>query len=145
MDFIPKYTDRFEELSKSLIVFSEKHGLHLSKYYHDAPMWSFAFEHPNNGPAKIDLSIDEERQIRLQSVWWFDSYREFTRYLKWGEKIEITDKTMLIQTMENELKNVLDWKLGTWTTIANEYEEIWGSYSKQEFESMSPKLPKIKR
>jgi hypothetical protein len=50
----PKYDAFFVPLAAQLTDFASRHRLRLEKYYHEAPMWSFPFRHPNGGVAKID-------------------------------------------------------------------------------------------
>jgi hypothetical protein len=105
-------------------------------------MWSFCFAHPQGGQAKLDLSIDGSGAIILQSVWWVDSYAEFTRSLRWGSRVAVAQEpTAAVDSLRNALFEAVSWAPGEWTQVADGYRPIWGQYSEAEFRAMTPKWP----
>jgi len=105
-------------------------------------MWSFCFAQPRGGQGKLDLSIDAEGDITLASVWWIDSYADFTRSLRWGPTTMLPgDQDAALTALRDALHTVAAWNLGEWTRVANGYEPIWGQYSKAQFDAMTPQWP----
>jgi len=136
------YDSRFAPYAEGLEAFASTHNLLIERYYHDTPMWSFCFSHPRGGQAKLDLSIDESGAINLQTVWWIDSYSNFTRSLKWGQKVTLPqepDAAMI--ALRDALSMVVAWNPGEWTQVADEYKPIWGKYSEAQFRAMTPLWP----
>lgn len=136
---------RFFPYENELTSFASHYGLLVEKYYHGSPTWSFYFTHPEGGQAKLDLSIAEDGEISLQTVWWQDSYAEFTRFLRWGDTIKLSDSDKLVSTLDQGLQDTLRWEVGSWTQVADGYESIWGRYSEQEFYDMAPDWPEIQQ
>ncbi len=141
----PEYDRRFYPYFETIKEFVIRHNLLIHKYYHDGEAWSLLFQHPNGGQAKIDIWIRNENEIEIQTFWWRDEYSKWTRFLKWGDKQLIApDAQILSQALSTSLREVLDWKPDEWTTIANDCQELWSPYTKEEFEAMTPKWPLVK-
>lgn len=143
MGFVSPYEERFSEYRVDLMSFSSKHNLLIEKYYHDAPSWSFCFTHPQGGQAKLDLSINDQGELSISSVWWLDDYSQFTRSLRWGESEKIENTETLTSILERRLNDVLAWNLNAWSQVADDYEDIWGRYSEAEFKAMTPDWPTV--
>lgn len=136
------HAPRFAPYAEAFEAFASTHNLHIEKYTHEAPLWSFCFAHPRGGQAKLDLSIDEEGNITLASVWWIDSFAEFTRSLRWGPTTELAgDQEAALTALRDALHIVAAWNPGEWTRVADGYEPIWGQYSEAQFEAMTPQWP----
>jgi len=137
------YAPRFASYSESFDAFARSHNLLIEKYHHDTPMWSFCFSHPEGGQAKLDLFIDESGAITLYPVWWIDSYSDFTRSIKWGDKISAPREVdAVVATLRDALAMVVAWRTGgQWTQIAGGYAPTWGRYSEDEFRAMAPQWP----
>jgi len=133
---------RFAPYAAQFEAFAHSRNLLIEKYYHEAPTWSFCFAHSRGGQAKLDLSIDDVGTVVLQTVWWIDSYREFTRSLRWGERIEVPgDGERFVTMLEQALRTVVSWQPGEWTRVATDYESIWGRYTEAQFRAMTPAWP----
>jgi hypothetical protein len=136
------YESRFSAYAQEFEGFASSHNLLVEKYYHDAPMWSFCFGHPRGGQAKLDVTIDETGSVTLQSVWWIDSYAEFTRSLKWGSRVVVAQEPSAVgKALREGLIEAVSWAPGEWTQIAAGYRPIWGQYSEAEFRAMTPQWP----
>jgi hypothetical protein len=134
---------RFGAFAAELEAFAGSRNLLIDKYYHDAPYWSFCFAHPLGGQAKLDLRIDEQGVVMLETVWWIDSYRQFTRSLKWGAKIAVRPESdEIVRALERGLSDVAGWRTGEWTQVADGYKPIWGRMSEAQFVAMTPRWPK---
>ncbi len=141
-DEFADYEAYFSPISEALQVFAIKHNLLVEKYYHEAPVWSLCFCHPEGGSAKLDVSRGNDEFVELRPVWWIDEYESFCRNLKWGEKERISrENTVLTKRLNSALRAVLNWNIGEWSDVAKGYEQIWGRYSAEEFEAMSPSWP----
>jgi hypothetical protein len=134
---------RFAPFVIELEAFAASHNLLVQKYYHNDPQWSFCFEHPLGGQAKLDLRIDEQGAVVLQTVWWVDNYKQFTRSLRWGKQETVAAKGgEIVGALKSALSDVVNWKLGEWTQIADGYKPIWGQMSEERFRSITPQWPK---
>ena len=137
------FASRFEEYAEAFVRFARAHRLTIDKYPKGAPMWSFCFSHPAGGQAKLDLTIGETGDIKLASLWWIDSYQEFTRSLKCVQETEIVPNVAnVVGVLGRALHEVLKWKAGDWTHVVSDYGRYWGAFSKEEFEEMRPDWPK---
>jgi len=140
------YEEYFAPISNALETFASSHNLLVQKYHHDAPVWSLCFTHPNGGQAKIDVSNEENGKLTVQGVWWLDDYDDFTRYIMWGEKIEVSRDGQAVSThLGRLLSELLQMPKNSWTNSYSDYKDIWGKYSKSEFEAMTPEWPKPKQ
>jgi hypothetical protein len=127
----------------SLEGFARSHNLYIDKYYYDGPQWSFCFEHPRGGQAKIDLTIDDSGVITVETGWWVDSYKEFTRSLKYGAKVELApDSDAIAKALGNALAEIVSWERGEWSEVADDYRPIWGQLTEAEFRDATPKWPR---
>lgn len=136
------YESRFAAYAQEFEDFARSHNLLVEKYYHDAPMWSFCFAHPRGGQGKLDVSIDATGLVTLQSVWWIDSYAEFTRSLKWGPRqVVVQGPNTAKNALRDALIEAVSWVPGDWTQVADGYRPIWGQYSEAEFRAMTPEWP----
>jgi hypothetical protein len=135
----------FEEKGKPLISLATAHNLFIEKYYHGGASWDLRFIHPKGGQASVTLHFDySKQQSWVSSNWYIDVYEEFTRYLKWGERIQITEAQDLMSVIKTHIRAVLSWEKSSMTAHGG-YKNPWGNYSKEEFERMTDhRVGKIK-
>lgn len=139
------YEEYFSSIAGSLESFSSQHNLLVEKYYHDAPVWSLCFNHPNGGQAKIDISKEENGKLTLQGIWWEDDYDTFTRNIMWGQKVEVVKEGKAVsELLKDMLIKLTGMPRDSWTNSYPDYKDIWSRYSKPEFEAMTPKWPSPK-
>jgi hypothetical protein len=132
----------FQPITATLMDFAQRHNLAHEKYPLGAIMWSLCFAHPQGGHAKIDLTYYAADQMKIAPVWWVDDFHRFERRLKWGEKILCTlESGEAARILDLTLTAMLRWPPGEWTQIATGYEKSWGVYTKEQFDSMSPRWP----
>ena len=136
------YDEYFSPIAGAMESFSGQHNLLVQKYYHDAPVWSLCFNHPNGGQAKIDISKEENGKLAVQGIWWEDNYDTFTRHIMCGEKVEVMKEGKAVsELLQNLLPKLIEMPKGSWTNSYPDYKDIWSRYSKSEFEAMTPKWP----
>jgi hypothetical protein len=136
------FAARFASYAQDLDAFAKAHNLLIDRYYHDSSEWSFCFAHPRGGQARLDLGIDELGKVTLETVWWVDSYTEFTRSLKYGPKVELPENNAdIVRALRSALSDVVDWRTGEWTEIATGNQSSWGQFTEQQFRSMTPQWP----
>lgn len=132
----------YSETIKNFVI---THNLLIQKYYHDASAWSLLFEHPKGGQAKIDFWIRSPDKLEVQSARWRDEYSRWTRSLKWGEKRFIAPETKELESeLSRTLAEMLAWEHDEWSQVVEDYERLWSRFTKDEFEAMTPKWPKVK-
>jgi hypothetical protein len=132
----------FKPIAATLLEFAQRHNLAHEKYPHGAIMWSLCFAHPQGGHAKIDLMEYAADQMKIASVWWIDDFRRFERRLKWGDKVLCPlDAGEAVRILDQVFMTILSWRPGEWTQIATGYEQSWGGYTREQFESMLPRWP----
>ena len=132
----------FERIAPQLNEFAAKHGLAIDKYYHNTADWTFRFAHPLGSNAQIQVIKEGESCVCLAWGWYKDDYDSFTRFAKHEavNGVSITPET-LAPALENALKTTLSWRDGQWTIVATGYQNIWGQYTKKEFERMKATYP----
>jgi hypothetical protein len=132
----------FAPLADAIHEFAAKRNLLVDKYYHHGRDWSLRFNHPKGGQASIDLIRDEAEQLQISPVWHFDDYDKFTRNLHWRKgRVIPRELSLVTQALEDEFTSIISEKFGNWNQVAGGYEDAWGRFSKDEFRSMTPKLP----
>ena len=131
----------FEPISDPICQFVSKHGLYLDKYYHESPSWDLRFGHPLGGNASIEV-MNGGNIARLSAVSCLDDYNKFTRFLHRREEVEVPLNAEGISGgLMEELIGTLGTPLGKWTEVRSDYRDIWGRYTRTEFESMGPNYP----
>lgn len=132
----------FAPLSESIETFAARHNLLIDRYYHEAPSWSLCFSHPRGGSVKIEIARASEGGIDVQAIWWLDVHREFTRYLRDGERRHCEASTAaLAPELARALSEALSWRAGEWTRVARGYKDAWGGYTADEFARLGPHYP----
>jgi hypothetical protein len=140
-----EYKEFFTPIANALEEFANAHNLLVQKYYHDAPVWSLCFSHPNGGQAKLDVSKEENGNLSVQGVWWQDDYHAFTRRIMWGKKIEVSRDCQAVSAhLEKVFPEILRMSKDSLTVAYPDYKDIWGRYTKSEFEAMTPRWPSPK-
>jgi len=144
MTFVPSDLDAyFEPLSLALNAFASERGLLVERYYHESPSWSLCFGHPRGGQAKLDVSAKSEEEVVIQAVWWLDSYTNFTRSLRWGEKQNCARESHVVEAVVSRIfSEALNWQLGTWTQVAEGYKPYWSSFTPEAFAAFANPWPK---
>ncbi len=138
----PEYDAYFAPIAAALDTFARTHNLLIQKYYHDTPVWSLCFTHPQGGQARLDIRRDDDTTLRIQTVWWQDDYDAHTRHIRWGEEVTIPrDETVVTTHLQRMLTELLRLPAGNWTQSCPDYEHLWGRMSKEEFEAMVPRWP----
>ena len=131
----------FGRIATPINDFVDAHGLVLDKYYHDVPSWDLRFGHPRGGNASIQV-MNAGDVARFCTVWYYDDYDQFTRYLHWRDPIDVSlDSDSISSALRDELEAILAIPLGQWTEAATGYRLEWGRYSKAQFEAMGPSYP----
>ncbi len=132
----------FAPIADAVHEFAKRRNLLVDKYYHDSWVWSLRFNHPKGGQASMQLRRDDVNHLLLSSVWYYDDYERFTRYLDSRQEHEVPcEPVALGYALETELKNIVAEEFGNWNQVAGGYENNWGRHPKEEFVRMAPKLP----
>jgi len=132
----------FAPLAEAIRAFARDHNLLLDKYYHESASWDLRFNHPRGGQASITVSNDSADFAGVGSVWHVDDFESFTRSIHWrAQRIIVKEPVLLTRELSNEFAAIMALPLGQWTQVAKGYEQIWGQYTKQEFERMAPRYP----
>lgn len=132
----------FSPIAGVLVAFATRHHLLLDRYYHDCPTWTFRFNHPRGGQASVGLSCHAGPSALIHSSWHVDDYDRFTRFIHWRKPREVSkDEQAVTEELERELSVILAIPLGQWNQVADGYSNIWGRYTKDEFEKMTPSYP----
>ena len=75
-------------------------------------------------------------------MWHLDDFESSTRSLHWGPNNRVArDPDEIELALSTELTYILSKNLDDWNQIADGYEDVWGRYSKEEFDAMGPKYP----
>jgi len=86
---------------------------------------------------------DCDDRLILCSVWHFDDYDRFTRYLRLGEKRESPrDPEVIGKMLEDEFQTIIATGFGKWNDSS--VCDHWRRFSKEEFKSMARSLPNPK-
>ena len=135
----------FAPIATCLQAFAVAHNLLIERYYHDAPLWSLCFTHPNGGHAKLDVIAQSQEAVTIESTWWLDEYNSFSRSIKKGGKKTVDKEARCIQEqLLSSLSEVLSWAVSDWDRIVTGYEPNWSQYSQAAFECMKPNWPEVK-
>jgi hypothetical protein len=142
----PQFEVFFAKISDQLLPFASYHNLKLEKYYHEAPVWSFLFRHPNGGVAKIDVAKEEENSLKIWSHWWRDDYDSGVRFLKRTESAVLEVGTFdLTAELERVLSRVLSWTDGEWDSKHGGFKDSWQKHwTKATFIAVELDYPQIK-
>lgn len=133
----------FAPIAPVISAFANKRNLFIVKYYHDSPSWTLRFAHPSGGTASISVSNYEESFAHIGSVWHYDDYDNFKRYLHWRKAMVVPKIPETIsEELQREFDALLQVKYGDWNQVAEGYERIWSRYSKEQFEALGPHYPK---
>jgi hypothetical protein len=134
----------YAPLTHILNNFAKKHNLNIEKYYHDGESWDFTFQHPQKGIAQIQVMKVEDIKLMFACAWWYDEYNEASRSVihYHSEPMEVNLNT-LNELLEAELERILNWKFGDWAEVTHNSQ--WKKqFSKEEFETLDSKYPKLK-
>ena len=132
----------FAPITSVLMSFAERHNLLVDRYYHDSPSWTFRFNNPRGGQASIGVSCNAGEIAVIHSSWHVDDYDRFTRFIHWRKPREVSkDANALIEELELEFSAILAVPLEQWNQVADGYSNIWGRYTKNEFDKMRPSYP----
>jgi hypothetical protein len=81
----------------------------------------------------------------LFTGWFIDDYDAATRSIKHGESPKYrVGEVRLTDVLRSALNEILTWREGEWSQVARGYEPIWHQHTRQEFENMSPRWPKVR-
>jgi hypothetical protein len=132
----------FAPIEGILLSFAASHNLLVDRYYHDSPSWSFRFNHPRGGQAAVGVYRGRDEFAGIDSVWHIDDYDRFSRYIHWRKLREIEKADgVLGRELQLELTAILAVPLGQWTQVANGYAQVWGQYTKAQFQGMIRQYP----
>jgi hypothetical protein len=132
----------FAPIAGALVSFAERHNLLVDRYYHDSPSWTFRFNSPRGGQASIGVSCDAGELAAIYSSWHMDDYDRFTRFIHWRKPRAVSKvEDALVKELELELSAIVAIPPGQWNQVADGYSNIWGRYTKAEFEKMRPSYP----
>lgn len=146
-DFVEKERPALERffapLADVLTDFGRRHNLRLTKYYHDAPSWSFTFKHPCGGVGKIEVERQNEARFRIACQWWYDDYDNLTRSLKrFIGDAHPRNADVLGQELAQALQQVVSWEFGRWDEKRGGYS--WQStWTKEQFQALQEQYPTI--
>ena len=127
----------FLPVAEVLHDFARRHNLRLTKYYHQAPSWSFTFRHPHGGLGKIEVLRESGEYLQVLGSWWFDDYDELTRFLKTHRGRSLPrDPQSLEREMQEALHLVLAWPFGKWDE-QRRGNRVWkATWTKEQFQSL---------
>ena len=132
----------FAPIAGVLESFAQRHNLLVDRYYHDSPSWTFRFNHPRGGQASVGVSCNAGETASIYSTWHVDDYDRFTRSIHWRKPRAVSkDANALLEDLELELSAILAVPLGQWNQVADGYANVWGRYTKDEFEKLQPSYP----
>jgi len=132
----------FAPLAAAITAFARAHNLLVDKYYHESTSWDLRFNHPRGGQASIEVYNESADFAGVGSGWHLDEFECFTRSIHRRARRKIAKEPVLLaRELANELAAITAVPLGQWTQVAKGYEQIWGQYTKQEFERMTPRYP----
>jgi hypothetical protein len=127
----------FAPIEGVLLSFAERHNLLVDRYYHGSPSWTFRFNHTRGGQASVTVYHNRGDVAAIDSVWHLDDYDRFTRYIHWRKLREIEKvEGDLSRELEVELTAILEVPLGQWNQVADGYAQVWGKYTKEQFQEM---------
>ena len=134
----------FHPLAATILAFAKERGLVVERYYHESPTWTLGFGHPNGGQAKLDITCNDDDTIQLQSFWWIDNYKQFTRSLRDGVfRVIARDAEQLSVTLDECFKEVLSWEIDQWSKLVSDFKPYWSSISEDVFERSSNRWPRL--
>lgn len=153
-DVTEQYDAWFSEIADAIEEFAKQYNLPIEKYVQDSPGWFICFNHPKGGDCYISVSIPlgdslldqvvlkSIKKVQVDSCWCQDDYDTFTRHLHSRKTLLIDKCSDLIKNhLSIELQELLATKLGSWTTVKSGYDSIWGTLTKEQFESIKPDYP----
>lgn len=142
MTEMPELDEFFRPIANVLTDFARRHNLKLTKYYHYAPSWSFAFRHPCGGVGKVEVCREHSEALQVLCSWWFDDYDKLTRFIKTykGESLP-RDSQMLDHELEQSLNVVLAWLFGTWDEQQGGYHSWKNTWTKEQFNALLEQYP----
>lgn len=134
----------FAKISPVLNSFALDHNLHVEKYYHEGPSWSFQFKNQKGGIGQIEVGKKDDDKITLLNCWWIDDYDTSTRFLKYPSGKELgLDHHELYQALENALTEILQWDKSE--LVPNKVPRPWSkSCSKKQFYKQYEDIPDLK-
>lgn len=132
----------FRPIAKDLQSFAVAHNLDLERYYHEFPIWSLRFAHPQGGSAKIEVMKSGETTVSVSGIWWLDVYSEFTRYSRDTERLESeVHPEHVLANVRRVAAEVLGWRRENWTHVTRDHEEVWGTLTESQFSQMANRFP----
>jgi hypothetical protein len=142
----PELEAFFARIADTSFSFASRHDLKLEKYYHDAPVWSFLFRHPQGGIGKLDLAREGRECLKIWCHWWRDDYETGVRFLKRIESpVFQSDASLLEGKLEEALGQMLSWKDGEWDSKHGGFKEDWQRHwTKAAFTAMENDYPAIR-
>ena len=111
---VKEWDAAFEPFRPTLEKFSQSHGMHLQKYYHDSPVWDLLTDHPQGGTVKLQVEISES-QPRIHAMWWIDSLEDSKRYSKFSGRIDVYSE--LEPALQRALEVAFTWEPGAWDKV----------------------------
>jgi hypothetical protein len=138
---LPALEEFFRPLQTLLTDFAQQHTLKLTKYYHQAPAWMFAFRHPKGGVGQIEVSRADSHRLGITGCWWYDDYVSLQRNLKRHSGRSLTlESPDIADELEACLYRILSWEFGTWDGCHSGY--TWGkTWTKEQFEALLDDYP----
>jgi hypothetical protein len=84
----------------------------VNKYRYDMPQWNFSFQHSLGGQGRIDVLVNERREVSIFKLWVLDDNKQFTRRIKSTpiQRIENASE-VLDDVLSESIKDILGWKL----------------------------------
>ena len=142
---LPKLERFFAPLADEIRQFALTHNMSIERYYHEAPDWRLQFTPPQGGNATIDIRRVDDDTFAVTQCWYIDDYDAATRSLRWGKSPQFRVKDVrLSDVLRQALVEMLSWQKGEWTQVAGAYKEMWHRYTREQFENMSPRFPKVR-
>ena len=141
-----KITAFFAQHSANFMAFAAAHNMSVDEYYHDAPSWTFRFQHPHGGAAGIHVERVNDSTVRVGRSWYIDDRESFTRFLKSDESGDLDLSAIKLRdVLEDALKEIACWSKGEMTAHGG-YERFWSQYTEEEWRQASSVelLPKVK-
>lgn len=142
---LPKLERFFAPLADEIRQFALKHNMSIERYYHEAPDWRLCFTPPEGGNATIDIRRLTDDTFILYMGWFIDDYDAATRSIKNGASPRYrVGEVRLTDVLSLALDEMLTWRKGDWSQVAKGYEPLWHRYTREQFENMSPRWPKLR-
>lgn len=136
------YDEFFAPLSADILRLVSERGLHLEKYYHEAPCWSLLFRHPKGGVAKVEVAKKEDGRVGVSGVWWKDDFDAGTRSLVWFEEEVVGhDGLAVSRSAKVMFERILAHPLGAWSKVADGYKPLWHPYGRSFIEDDEKRYP----